>query len=148
MESVTIRRQDDVFGEDQFVVTVSFSEGDDLRFTFQTLRIASAFAERIALPRINTGLDSRVSLGVFNAPSGDLTCEVFWLNWPDEMPSYLLTVSDEDGDENSFHQDLSEVANQVASTFMFMGGQDCWDTVLTDPFGVFLMLRNPTEGDA
>ena len=141
--TVTIRRQDDAFGEDQFVVTA-----DDLRFTFQTSHVASAFAEQIALPRINHGLMNRMSLGVFNAPSGDLTCEVFWLNWPEDMPSYMLTVSDEDGDENSFFQDLSEVANQVAFTFMLMGGQECWDTVLTDPFGVFLMLRNPTEGDA
>ena len=38
-----------------FVVTVSFSEGDDMRFTFATRRIASAFAERIADRHINTG---------------------------------------------------------------------------------------------
>ena len=143
--TVTIRRQDDAFGEDQFVVTA-----DGLRFTFQTSHVASAFAEQIALPRINHGLMNRMSLRVLTSPSGDLTCEVFWLNWPDDMPSYLLTVSYGDGgEENSFAQDLSEVANKVADTFMFMGGQECWDhPLLTDPFGVFLMLRHPTEGDA
>lgn len=146
--TVTITTEDDVFGEEQFVVTVSFGEGDDLHFTFRTSRIASAFAEQIALPRINHGLMNRMSLGVLTCPSGDLTCEVFWLNWPDDMPSYMLTVSDEDGDHNSWFQDLSAVANQVATTFMFMGGLECRDTILTDPFGVFLMLRHPTEGDA
>tara|TARA_R100001510_G_C7590830_1_gene160595 strand:+ start:140 stop:325 length:186 start_codon:yes stop_codon:yes gene_type:complete len=53
--SVTITPEDDVFGGDRFVVTVTFSEGDDMHFAFATSRIASAFAERIADRHINTG---------------------------------------------------------------------------------------------
>lgn len=50
---VSVSLGDDDFGG--FVVTVSFSEGDEMHFTFATRRVASAFAERIADRHINTG---------------------------------------------------------------------------------------------